>query len=282
MKNRNKEISLFSDFSFMKQGILVLLLLLFHLDAVADRLPVDYVHPFVGTTNYGTTNPGALCPNGMMSVVPFNVMGSDLNRHDKDIGWWSTPYEVNNVYFTGFSHVNLSVLGCPEMGSLLLMPTVGKNICVDYKLYGSMYTDEQASPGYYSNRLKRYGIRTEVTATPRTARHRYTFPKGRSHLLLNLGEGLTNETGATVRKVSENEVEGIKLLGTFCFDYRQAVFPIYFVLRVNKSGVESGYWKMQRHKKANRPWDVDNGRYKLYTQYNKELSGDDIGAWHPA
>ena len=31
--------------------------------------------PFCGTTNYGTTNPGALTPHGMMSVTPFNVMG---------------------------------------------------------------------------------------------------------------------------------------------------------------------------------------------------------------
>ena len=36
--------------------------------------PVDYVNPFIGTSNYGTTNPGAACPQGMMSVVPFNVM----------------------------------------------------------------------------------------------------------------------------------------------------------------------------------------------------------------
>ena len=39
--------------------------------------PADWVDPFIGTTNFGTTNPGAVCPNGMMSVVPFNVMGSD-------------------------------------------------------------------------------------------------------------------------------------------------------------------------------------------------------------
>ena len=37
-------------------------------------LLIDYVDPFIGTTNFGTTNPGAICPNGMMSVVPFNVM----------------------------------------------------------------------------------------------------------------------------------------------------------------------------------------------------------------
>ena len=45
---------------------------------------LKYVNPFVGTTNFGTTNPGAVCPNGMMSVVPFNVMGSGDNKYDKD------------------------------------------------------------------------------------------------------------------------------------------------------------------------------------------------------
>ena len=63
--------------------------------------PVDYVNPFIGTSNYGTTNPGALCPQGMMNVTPFNVMGSDNNRFDKDKQWWSTPYSADNNFFTG-------------------------------------------------------------------------------------------------------------------------------------------------------------------------------------
>ncbi|MBO7289895.1 MAG: glycoside hydrolase family 92 protein, partial [Bacteroidaceae bacterium] len=58
--------------------------------------PVELVNPFIGTTNFGTTNPGAVTPNGMMSVVPFNVLGSDLNVFDKDSRWWSAPYEYNN------------------------------------------------------------------------------------------------------------------------------------------------------------------------------------------
>ena len=37
--------------------------------------PVDYVNPFIGTTNYGTTHPGALCPQGMMSVnIPITSL----------------------------------------------------------------------------------------------------------------------------------------------------------------------------------------------------------------
>ena len=64
----------------------------FATSAVAQDQPVDYVNPFIGTSNFGTCNPGAICPNGLMSVVPFNVMGSDENRFDKDSRWWSTPY----------------------------------------------------------------------------------------------------------------------------------------------------------------------------------------------
>ena len=77
---------------------------------------------------------------------PFNVMGSELNRYDKDSRWWSTPYDNTNSFLTGFSHVNLSGVGCPEMGSLLLMPTSGK-LNVDYHGYGTAYSDEKASPG---------------------------------------------------------------------------------------------------------------------------------------
>lgn len=148
--------------------------------------PVDYVNPFIGTSNYGTTNPGAVCPQGMMSVVPFNVMGSEKNRFDKDSQWWSTPYSADNKFFTGFAHGSLSGVGCPELGGLLLMPTTGE-LNVDYKAYGSEYKDEVAHPGYYSNTLTKYNIKAEATASMRTGLSRFTFPKGESLSLRNKG-----------------------------------------------------------------------------------------------
>jgi putative alpha-1,2-mannosidase len=236
----------------------------------------EYVNPFIGTTNFGACNPGAVTPNGLMSVSPFNVMGSSLNTWDKDSRWWSTPYVEENRYFTGYAHVNLSGVGCPELGSLLTMPTTGP-LEVDYHAYGSEYEDETARPGYYSVRLLS-GIRTEATATTRTSLERYTFPAGAGNILVNLGEGLTNESGATVRRVSDREIEGSKLMGTFCYN-RNAVFPMYFVLRVSKAPDRCGYWKKQRPMTAEAAWDADAGRYKLYEAYSRELSGDDIGYW---
>lgn len=261
----------------MKKHLMTFLLCCGMLSATAQQ-PVDYVNPFIGTSNYGTTNPGAICPQGMMSVTPFNVMGSESNKFDKDSQWWSTPYSSDNKFFTGYSHVNLSGVGCPDLGSLLLMPTTGK-LNVDYREYGSEYKNEVAHPGYYSNILTKYNIKTEATASMRTGLTRFTFPKGQGNILLNLGEGLTNETGATVRMVSDTEIEGSKLLGTFCYN-PQAVFPIYFVMKVSKAPQKIGYWKKQREMKGvEAEWDVYSGKYKLYTKYDREMSGDDIGVW---
>ena len=52
------------------------------------------------------------------------------------------------------------------------------------------------------------------------------------------------------------------------------------MVRINRAEGRSGYWKWQRPKAAVAgQWDAENGRYKIYSQYRRELSGDDIGAW---
>ena len=257
----------------------LLMLLLTTATVFSQEEPVDFVNPFIGTSNFGATNPGAVCPHGFVSVSPFNVMGSDSNRYDKDMRWWSTPYVYENSVFTGFSHVNLSGVGCPDLGSLLVMPTNGE-LKVDFREYGSSYKNEVASPGYYSSYLTKYNIKTEVSATLRTGISRFTFPKGENHILLNLGEGLTNETGAMLRRVSDTEMEGFKMLGSFCYTQNQAVFPVYFVMKISKKPVDSGYWKYQRPgEKWEDEWNRDAGKYKVYQKYGKEIAGDDIGAY---
>ena len=235
-----------------------------------------YVNTFIGTSNFGTTNPGAVCPNGMMSVTPFNVMGSKLNTWDKDSRWWSTPYSSDNCFFTGFSHVNLSGVGCPEVGLALTMPTHG-DLQVNYHIYGSEYTEEVSRPGYYGCNLTAHGIKAEVSATTRTSIERYTYRAGKSNIIVNFGEGLTNETGAWLRKVSETEVEGMRLAGTFCYN-SQAVFPVYFAFRINKKPIKGGFWKMQpKMNGVEAEWTPDDGTYKIYQKYGREIAGNDIG-----
>ena len=258
--------------------LVTILLLPATLAFAGEKKVTDYVNSFIGTSNFGTTNPGAICPNGMMSVTPFNVMGSDTNTWDKDSRWWSTPFSSDNSFFTGFSHINLSGVGCPEVGLALTMPTSGP-LQVDYHMYGSEQHGQTASPGYYACDLLAYGIKAEASATTRTAIERYTFPAGQSNILVNFGEGLTNETGAWLRKISETEIEGMRLAGTFCYN-PQAVFPVYFAIRINKVPSEGGFWKKQPLMTGvEAEWTPDDGTYKIYKKYGREIAGDDIGYW---
>ncbi|MEL7148092.1 MAG: GH92 family glycosyl hydrolase, partial [Bacteroidota bacterium] len=242
--------------------------------------PASLVNPFIGTSNYGATHPGANYPHAMASVTPFNVAHSkdSLNRFEKDSEWHSRPYVHENRYLTGFSHVNLSGVGCPELGSIIVMPTTGALI-FDSESYGSQYTEEAAEPGYYSSRISKYDILAEVTSTRRSGLSRFSFPAGKANILLNLGLGLTNETGASVQMVSDTEIEGFKTIGTFCY-HPEDVRPVYFVLQLNTPPRKSGLWKkMPKYGGAEAGWISYDDTYKPYEGYRHPLSGEDIGAY---
>ena len=237
----------------------------------------QYVDPFIGTADYSATHPGAVVPHGMMAVVPFNVTGSELNRYDKDTRWWSTPYDIRNKYSVGFAHGALSGVGCPEMGAIITMATTGA-MQADATLRGSTYSDEVAKPGYYATTYDRFNIRAEATATDRASVERYTFNKGgEANIIIDLGTALSNESGAMLRQVSATEVEGMRLLGTFCYT-NQAVFPVYFVARISHPATKVRYWKRQPEMTGvEAAWSGDSGQYKIYESYSREIMGDDIG-----
>ncbi|WP_346857372.1 GH92 family glycosyl hydrolase [uncultured Draconibacterium sp.] len=247
-------------------------------ETVSAQSPNQWVNPFIGTTNYGTTNPGAVVPRGMVSVVPFNVSGkSDLNKRDKDDGWWSTPYSWDNKFFTGYSHVNLSGVGCPELGVILLMPTTGE-VNASVSEYGSEMSKQVAHPGYYSTFLNKYNINTEVSATERTGISRFTFPAGKSNILLDLGNGLTNESGASVKIKNNREIEGWRMTGTFCYN-DGTERPVYFVARFSKAAESFGVWKKMPKMGPEASWSATSDKFKYYNNFKAEMAGDSIGAW---
>ncbi|MGE5795870.1 MAG: glycoside hydrolase family 92 protein, partial [Ignavibacteria bacterium] len=67
-----------------------------------------FVNPFIGTSNYGNTFPGAVVPWGMVSVSPHNSPGSP------------SGYIHGEKYFYGFGHTHLSGTGCADLGSIIL------------------------------------------------------------------------------------------------------------------------------------------------------------------
>ncbi|MBV6647597.1 MAG: GH92 family glycosyl hydrolase, partial [Cyclobacteriaceae bacterium] len=222
---------------------------------------ISYVNPFIGTSGGGNTHPGAIVPWGMASSSPYTIYGPyGENESFNKIG--AVAYYHEKKFLTGFTHANMSGVGCPDLGSAVLMPTAGA-LDIDPKKYGSNISKETASPGYYATTLDKYHIKSEVTATERTIRHRHHFPEGQANFILNLGLGVSDEPGGMINIVSETEIEGFEMYGQFCFEkhYNGRVF---FVVQFSEPAFEYGSW---------------HNKYKQHG-YHKSAIGDNIGAFY--
>ncbi len=257
---------------FVFFNVLLLLLLL-------AQNPADYVNPFIGTSNFGATYPGPVASRGMVSISPFNVAGPQNLPLEKDSRWLSNPYVNENTFLTGFSHVNLSGVGCPDLGVILLMPTTGK-VETNHLQYGSIYSNEIAKIGYYSNIIDKYNVKVELTASKRVGVSKYTFPAGKSNVLLNLGLGLTNESGAMVRIISSSEIEGMRAVGSFCYNSVEDMYPVYFVAKFSKPADEFGAWKKPfKYVGVEAQWMKYNGKTRIFKNSTKMIVGDSIGTY---
>jgi predicted alpha-1,2-mannosidase len=156
----------------------------------AAKLPVDYVNPMIGTAEHGHVYPGATVPFGMVQLSPDT----------RDNTWdGSSGYHYSDQSILGFSHNHLTGTGCPDLGNVMLIPTVG-----DLKLtpgghpgegYRARFShqDEVSRPGYYSVLLPDYQVKVELTATARAGFHRYTFPAtDAGHVVVDLQHGIGN------------------------------------------------------------------------------------------
>lgn len=181
---------------------------------------------------------------------------------DKAIKIFSSPPSAG----LKFAAAAAGILLCPALAHSRITDYV--NTMVGTSNFGT------TNPG-----LTAYDIVAQVSATERTAIEKYTFPGGQGNILVNFGQGLTNETGAWIRRISETEIEGMRLAGTFCYN-PQAVFPVYFAIRINRKPAKSGFWKKQPQMTGvEAEWTPDNGKYKIYEKYGREIAGDDIGYW---
>lgn len=263
----------------MNTGLnIVALMLLMQVQTVVGQVPATYVNPFIGTSNFGATYPGPVAPRGMASISPFNVSGKQ-NILEKDSRWLSNPYVKENTFLTGFSHVNLSGVGCPELGVILLMPTTGA-LETNHLKYGSTYTEEAASAGYYSTKIDKYDVLAEFTASTRVGVSKFTFPEGRSNILLNLGVGLTNEEGGMINIVSSTEIEGMRSVGSFCYNSPESAYPVYFVAKFSKPAAVYGAWKKPRtYEGTEAQWMGYNGKTRIMEPPAGMVVGDSIGAY---
>jgi len=157
------------------------------------------VDPFIGTGGEGHTFPGATVPFGMVQLSPDTQIKSRKEGYG-----WAAGYRFDDHTIVGFSHTHFSGTGHSDLGDVLVMPIAGevKLERGDIDKPGSGYTsrfdhkDEKAEPGYYAVTLQDYGIRAELTASPRVGVHRYRFPKGKpAHVLVDLRTSMYDYPG---------------------------------------------------------------------------------------
>jgi predicted alpha-1,2-mannosidase len=158
----------------------------------AARTLSDAPNLLIGTGGDGHTYPGPTLPFGMVQLGP-----------DTDVERWATcsGYHHGDGSIMGFSHTHLSGTGIGDMLDVMLMPGTGPVQLEPGPLYDpdagyrQRFSDERAEPGFYGVALES-GVRAELTVTERTGWHRYTFPKGAGHVLLDLSHLIGDAPGA--------------------------------------------------------------------------------------
>lgn len=180
--------------------------------------PLTSVNVFIGTGQDGHTFPGATTPFGMVQLSPDTQI-----RYFKQSYKWAAGYRYEDKTILGFSHTHFSGTGHSDLGDFLLQPISGEvklepgEIDQPHSGYRSRFNHntETAEPGYYAVSLEDYGIRAELTASPRVGVHRYTFPAGApAHVLMDLRSSIYNYPGkvlwASLRIRPDGTVTGMR------------------------------------------------------------------------
>lgn len=206
----------------------------------------QYVEPRIGTAHcrWFHFTPGAM-PFGMAKPAP-STNGHIGNKS----GWEATGYDYRDQSIEGFPCLHEF-----QIGGIVLMPTTGslKTIpgAVDDSTgmgYRSRFdrADEIATAGYYSVLLKDYSIWAELTATPRVAIQRYTFPAGEdSRILFDIGNR-QGESGAVrdakITFTEDGRIEGWVITEPeYVRKYQPgASVPLYFSAVLDKAPVGYG------------------------------------------
>lgn len=204
------------------------ILLIFTVQMAAAQDYAAYVDPFIGTGGHGHTYPGAALPFGMVQLSPDTRL----------TGWdGCSGYHYSDSIIYGFSHTHLSGTGVSDYGDILLMPTTGPvqwqrgTPEQPFSGYCSSFEkeSEKAAPGYYRVFLKDYDIDAQLSVTPRTGIHSYTFPASReANIIIDLTHRDTLiDAGLSI--AGDREIQGFRRSSAWAKDQH-----VYFVARFSK------------------------------------------------
>ena len=174
----------------------------------------QYVNPFIGTGGHGHVFLGANVPFGHIQAGPTQ----------KKQGWdWCSGYHYSDSIIIGFGQMHLSGTGIGDLGDIALLPVTQNN----EREVKFSHKAEYATPGYYAVTLAN-GVRVELTATLRTAFHRYTFPADvkQEQVVIDLSQGIgwDKMTACSMKQEGRNTVVGSRFSTGWAKDQR-----VYFV-----------------------------------------------------
>lgn len=249
---------------------------------VTGQNKTDYVNPLIGTNGMGHTFPGACVPHGLVQLspdtdtVPHNVDGAYQKRAYE----YCAGYQYHDKTIVGFSHTHFNGTGHSDLGDILIMPVTGKvkfnpgtadDPDAGYRSRFSHDT-EKAHPGYYSVMLDDYGVKAEMTTTERVGVHKYTFPEGEGHILLDLIHGIYNYDGkvlwASLRIVNDTLLTGYRITNGWARENYT-----YFAISFSKPFKNYGY--------KERGKTLYNGFWRKFDIYNNfpEIAGRKVVAF---
>ncbi|PCE64877.1 GH92 family glycosyl hydrolase [Sediminicola luteus] len=244
----------------------------------------QHVNPFIGTSKMGHVFPGATTPFGMVQLSPqthMEVMYDSIGNYNPLTYEYCAGYQYKDSTIIGFSHTNFSGTGHSDLGDFLIMPTTGnlnleplRHINGQKGFYSTFSHDkESAEPGYYQVDLDSYGIKAELTASPRVGFHQYTFPnKEQAHIILDMMYNVYHHDQKNVWTFIRVENDSL-ITG-----YRQTkgwarTRKVFFALSFSKP------FKSYGHKKYDKKGY--NGFYRRFEEDKNfpEMAGKDIRAY---
>ena len=184
----------------MKKFFLAAIATMFYAGAYAISDPVQYVNPLVGShstggLSTGNTYPAIALPWGMNFWTPQTGKMGD--------GWCYT-YDAEKI--RGFKQTHQPSPWMNDYGMFNIMPECGEDYVFDETKRASWFSHkaEVSKPHYYKVYLADYDIVTEVAPTSRAAIFRFTYPAGKSYLVVD-----AFDRGSYVKIIpNENKIVG--------------------------------------------------------------------------
>lgn len=146
---------------------------------LADRNPVDWVNPLMGTDSKFDLSNGNQYP---VIALPWGMNFWSPQTGKMGDGWL---YQYSADKIRGIKQTHQASVWIGDYGQFSLMPVTGK-LRVDEEARASWFSHkaEIAQPHYYSVYLADHDVTAEVTPTERASMFRFTYPQTDSAYLV--------------------------------------------------------------------------------------------------